>query len=631
MAESEELRKIKKIYGERFMHLCRSLFPTLLESEGKLLTILSMTFSNNSETLFEDITKNGLEEEFKNYVYSKIDVESPDKKIIEKKTPYELLEEVGYELTECTSEKEIQSFKKYYKPSEELCTFNGGRLDRCVVFFAVRKDVDDIKREDYEKPEREDKYGTSVMGIQFNKEGLCTVSIKNRYNHTVNNPDATYGNDLDRIVPGLTQSFAELLKERGLELNNSNIENFAIPGYVIAGDGKYYKYNMEMNGRYYCPCNIVIENGEVHQLENSQMLIDYFIVDTKNKTIKTYDERIEDSFSDDFQGIEKIEIVKDKEKGSGTRTIIIYKNEHTITIKIDKHNQIVEYKNEELMQVGDNFLLGNRGLNELKLPKLEKAGHHFLESNTRLMKLELSRLCYVGDFCLGNNRVLHELNLPELLEVGNDFLEMNYRLEKLELPKIKKVGGCFFSNNTLLNEIRFPELVEAGDYFLVDCIIIKELELPKLELVGKSFLKENKKLSRLELPKLRCVGDYFLEKNRQLEKLNLPELVQAGDNFLFANKELKELQIPKLVEIGEKAFWNHKQRQKICQAIKENKKRVRNRRIVNNGDIAFLDKQSELTPEDVWFGSKIISKIRNVMRKILKNDKDILQNDKDSR
>ena len=112
----------------------------------------------------------------------------------------------------------------------------------------------------FEPLKREDEYGTSVMSIQFNREGICTVSIKNRYNHTVNNPDATYGNDLDMIVPGLADSFATLLeKEYGLKLNNANIEKFEIPGYVVANDGKYYKYNMEIDGDYYCPGNIVIK------------------------------------------------------------------------------------------------------------------------------------------------------------------------------------------------------------------------------------------------------------------------------------------------------------------------------------------------------------------------------------
>ena len=64
MSESKELNKIKKIYGERFMHLCRTLFPTILETEGRLLQILTMHLANNTQTLYEDIAQNKLEEQF---------------------------------------------------------------------------------------------------------------------------------------------------------------------------------------------------------------------------------------------------------------------------------------------------------------------------------------------------------------------------------------------------------------------------------------------------------------------------------------------------------------------------------------------------------------------------------------
>ena len=61
------------------------------------------------------------------------------------KTPKELLDEVGYDLYECTTEEEIQSFKKYYEPEEQLCTFHGGRLLNHRVFFAIKKNVDYIR------------------------------------------------------------------------------------------------------------------------------------------------------------------------------------------------------------------------------------------------------------------------------------------------------------------------------------------------------------------------------------------------------------------------------------------------------------------------------------------------------
>ena len=51
-----ELNKIKKIYGENFAKLCRSLFPTILEEEGKLLDILQRKFAP-TRSLYEDLVK----------------------------------------------------------------------------------------------------------------------------------------------------------------------------------------------------------------------------------------------------------------------------------------------------------------------------------------------------------------------------------------------------------------------------------------------------------------------------------------------------------------------------------------------------------------------------------------------
>ena len=477
MAESKELNRIKKLYGEKFMHLCRRLFPTLLEQEGLLTQILEENFSTNSRTLGEDITEK-MEEEFKNFIFSKVDVEKEKIEIIVKKTPYELLEEAGYELYECTSEEEIQSFKKYYKLGEELCTFNGGRLGRCVVFWAVKKDVDKILRKNFKEPKREDEYGTSVMSIQFTRGENSTVSIKNRYNHTVDSPDATYGNDLDRIAPGLTQSFANLLARRGMKLDSSNIEKLYIPNYVVANDGKYYKYNMEINGIYYCPGNVIIDHGEVKQLESEkEVLMDYFILDKEKKTLRLYDSRFQDSFVDSFENIEKIEMIKNPDKEKQTRLIKIKIKDSDIpaVIEIDKDNNIVGYENQELKQAGDYFLEDNLKLKELNLPQLTKVGYSFL----------------------GGNKELSQLDLPQLEEVGNDFLYFNKKLSEINLPQLKKVGVKFLYKNNYLRRLDLPQLIE----------------------VGLGFLYYNKELSQLNLPQLEEVSDLFFLSHPQREQI----------------------------------------------------------------------------------------------------------------
>ena len=65
------------------------------------------------------------------------------------------------------------------------------------------KDVDKIKRG--KPPQRDDEYGTSVISIQVFKEGGF-ISIKNRYNHTVQNCDNTLNSNPDNIILGLSDA-----------------------------------------------------------------------------------------------------------------------------------------------------------------------------------------------------------------------------------------------------------------------------------------------------------------------------------------------------------------------------------------------------------------------------------------
>lgn len=550
MSETSELRKIKKEYGESFMKLCRRLFPTILEKEGLLYEIISSSFSNNSRTLCEDIESNDLVEAFKEYVYSKIDIETKEKRVKEKRTPYELLKEAGYDLIECTSEEEIQQFRKYYEPNEELCTFNGGRLKRCIVFFAVKKDAEKIKRA--QSPRREDEYGTSVMSIQFSRGGLCTVSIKNRYNHTVNNPDATYGNDLDKIIKGLTESFKNLLLQRGLKLNAGNVENFVIPGYVVGNDGRYYKYNQEINGIYYCPGNVAVVDGNVVKIENpeKQMLIDYFLLDLEKKTIICCDDNINDSFVDDLKDIEKIEVEKDKEKK--TKRIIIHKKEQKepIIIEIDKDNQIIGYENENLREVGDNFLTHNRKLKNLHVPNLSKMGNHCLSRNTEIEEIELPKLEEVGDYWLYFNEKLNRLCVPNLRIVGDSCLTHNKGLEEIELPKLEEVGSGLLFFNEKIKRICVPNLRIVGIQFLCYNKGLEEIELPRLEEAGCDLLFKNENLTRFYAPNLRLVGGQCLKNNKGLEEITLPKLEEAGDDFLSSNKKIKKFSAPNLRIVG---------------------------------------------------------------------------------
>lgn len=427
---NEDLKIIKKKYGEDMMHLCRDLFPTLLEKRGLLSQILLNNF-HESHYLCQDIVANNLEYDFKNFIYSFVDVEN-NFVMRSDKTPSELLREAGYILYECKSEEDMNKFKKYYAPGEELCSFWLNRLESSFVFFAVKENVDDIKREDFKNPKRQDLYGTSVISIQFTKDDAHTLSIKNRYNHSVNDPDATFSNNLDNIIPGLTDSFA---KYYGLEQRFFN-KKLDIPGYVKATDGKYYKYNFEFNNIYYCPDNIIVDNFEVKEyVHEKYVIMDYFVLDLVNKKISVYDDFLRDSLADTIKDIVKISIINE---GENKRIIIITENGE-IQIIINKYNQIIGLANNIVKVIGDNFLRHNKTLEQIDLANAEAIGDNFLYSNNSMLTIYLPKVKVIGNNFMNYTTVLKSADFPELESVGGGFLMMDTNLEELNAPRLN--GG----------------------------------------------------------------------------------------------------------------------------------------------------------------------------------------------
>ena len=499
---NNDLKIIKKKYGEKMMHLCRDLFPTLLEKEGLLPSLLLHSF-HESHSLAQDIISEQLEYEFKSYIYQQVDVHDIENNKITKidKTPEELLTDAGYQLYECHTEEDIQMFKKYYAPGEELCTFQGGRLHRCHVFFVVKDNVDEIKREDFIKPSREDAYGTSVMSIQFTKDFSHTLSIKNRYNHRVNNPDSTFANNLDNIIPGLTDSFD---KYYGMH-QQFTCDHFELPGYVKANDGKYYKYNCEIGNVYYCEDNVIIDNFEVKEYPKEKYLVfDYFILDLQSKMASLYDLDIVDSFPDILDGIEKINIEKDGDK----KTVVIKQRgqEDAVLLGLDRSNNLVSFRNNHVENIPNDFLSYNERLKVLEMENAVIIGDNFLCSNLDLETLELSNATIIGNSFLNENRALYHIELPKVTNIGQGFLEYNQLISSCQFPNLGDIGNYFMRCNKKLNQIELPKATMIGNFFLEYNENINRVYLPEVKEIGIAFLKGNKKLSSIELPKGISIG-----------------------------------------------------------------------------------------------------------------------------
>ena len=424
----DDYKIIKKNYGEKFARMCRELFPTILEKEGLLSSLIMSKFAYPNHYLYDDIVGDIEVNEFKNYIYSFIDVER--KELFTNKSVRQLFDEAGYDFYECNCEEDIHFFKKYYKDDEKLCTFNGNRLAKCFVFWAVRKNVDSIKREDFKNPKRQDEYGTSVISIQFDRGMVNTLSIKNRYNHKVNNPNATFSNDLENIIPGLTNAFE---REYGFLMNKYSSSNFRLSNYVVANDKKYYKYNYVISNVYYCPGNIMIKNGEVMKLDTSRyLLMDYFVLDISNKTLEFRNDFLYDSFIDRFDNIVRIRIERIREDNNKL-VIITLKNKDKINIILNELGQIIGIEDKNLTSIKDSFLYYNRSMMIANFPNLISIGNNFLFNNNSLVRGVFSKLDSIGDFCLYNNKLLQESNYNELSCLANYHL-----IEKLRSLSLDK-------------------------------------------------------------------------------------------------------------------------------------------------------------------------------------------------
>ncbi len=561
----DDLKYLKKHFGEKFSHLCRELFPTILENEGELSKIISDHFAP-TRSLYDDLMASEDIEDFKNYIYYLFDERREKQGQGEKREvakPVELLDKAGYILyPECQTEEEIQSFRKYYRKDEELCTFRwGDRLNTCRVWFAVKKNVDEIKRENFINPQRQDEYGTSVLSIQFRKGNVNTLSIKNRYNHTVTQPDSTFSNNLDNIISGLTQSFTD---EYNLNITNQNKLSFELENYVLANNRKFYRYTLEENDIYYCENNVVIKNGNPITYDKSRyLLIENYLFDKEERRVinlinaDSPNNKNEDAFINSLGEIEKFEIVNIENEEKLIK--ITPKKNEIIEIKINQFNQFISIFNSNVTEIGDSFLNYNKSLKVINLPKAEQIGDYFLFNNKELKEISLPKAEQIGDCFLNNNEDLKEISLPEAKNIGDYFLYDNMTLKVISLPKAKQIGDCFLYCNENLEEINLPNATKIGDNFLFNNKELKEISLPEAKNIGDYFLYNNKILEKINLPNATEIGDCFLYENIALKEICLTNATKIGYDFLYLNKSLKEINLPNATKIGHYFLFNNKE------------------------------------------------------------------------
>ena len=225
------------------------------------------------------------------YLKSKIAPEIEEHGVYE--TPFQLLDRAGYDAFYADTQEKQDSIQNYYAPGEKLCTFGSNRYQTHYIVHAKKKNVDEIKRENFPNPRRDDEYGTSVISIQMRKEG-GHISIKNRYNHTVDQCDNTFNSNPDNIILGLSES---LRRHFNVDFSRQAV---MLPDEYMVDNERIIKHHGERNNVYFGD-SFYVQDGVVHELDKrTEIMLDRFIYNNETKTLSN-PANLDDAFIDAFK------------------------------------------------------------------------------------------------------------------------------------------------------------------------------------------------------------------------------------------------------------------------------------------------------------------------------------------
>ena len=185
-------------------------------------------------------------------------------------------------------------------------------------------------------------------------------------------------------------------------------------------------------------------------------------------------------------------------------------------------------------------------------------------------------------------------------------------LEQEGVPNVEKIGNYVLGSNKGLLELDIPNVEDIGREFLENNVRLNKMIAPKLKTIGFNSLCENNRLVELDWHNIERIGYDVLRYNYCLTKLNVPQLKSFEGGFLEFNNTLTYLNAPKSLKL----------RMKFSRIIRKNKRELKkeNRRKINSKDIAQLDRENELTTNEVNFAYRIFNRIRNVFRREDRNN-----------
>lgn len=412
-------KQLKKHHGEAFARVIR---------DAGLLNIHDIVhvleFAGNNPEDAQNLVK---------YIQTRYN-RAPKIKSLTEKTPFELLDAAGYDSFLVETLEQQNSIAKYFRPNEKLCTFDDStRYQTHYMIHAVKRGADKIQPS--ATPRRQDKYGTSVISIQISKLDNH-LSIKNRYNHTVSCCDATFSNNPDNIIPGLTDALNKYF--------HKDICAADMAEHFIERNGQFMWYEHEIEGKYFGHDCYATHRGIQKINKDHQMLLDCMILDTKTGEIthlyNFFGDRHFKFFENFFKG-KKIQITTNPQ--NKTQQFISVNNEHIATVMDNHIIELTLPRVRELDDEGaDGFEVIFFKLQEINLPDTEIIPDGFFSkcmSSETLTVVNIPKARIIGGSFLFDCSIT-KLNAPMTEEIGCQALWYNNSLEHLYMPMLQHVG-----------------------------------------------------------------------------------------------------------------------------------------------------------------------------------------------
>lgn len=521
-------KKLKKQKGERFAQTIRNFHNGLLEIPD--LDVIVRHAGREAEPLLP-------------YLMSLL-ASNDDVPVDAPANPFDLLEQAGYDAFYADTLEKQNSIKGYFAKGELLCTFNdAARHKNFHIVHAVKKDVDKIKREDFVgKEEREDAYGTSVISIQMLKTGGF-ISIKNRYNHTVDGCDNTFKSNPDNIIKGLSQSLKD-------HFNVDFKANDTLSNEYHAVGRQLFKYNREQNGFYFGD-QAWIKDGKIHEIDRSagDALFDGFLFDNKTKTLKKIDPDNQDSFADTFN------------RYYGGNPALTVDKKGNLTLDGDvligaEESRIKTLYLPAVTEVEGRFLQDANGLTQVDMPSLKKMGSMCFVTAQHLKTIDMPILEEMGGFCLHRVGGLEEIDMPSLERMEEGCFFYAQHLRTIDMPALQGMGEGGFHSSYGLTQVDIPVLEFMGDRCFRNADRVAAIHTPALKEMGDSCFENAGALTQVDMPVLKLIKAACFSSTPNLKKVSMPALKETGIRcFQYAGR-LETVFMPSLEKMGDDSFRN---------------------------------------------------------------------------